>query len=45
MKSMRRVAVLMVALALIVVASLPASAAEPVKIGHLRIVMSLPTYV
>src|SRR4030042_1431468 len=45
MKNMKRLAVLMVALVLIVGASLPASAAEAVKIGYLRITTSLATFV
>ncbi len=45
MKNMKRLAVLMVMLALIVGASLPVGAAEVVKIGHLRITTSLATYV
>jgi len=45
MKNMKRLAVLMVALVLIVGASLPASAAEVVKIGYLRITTSLATFV
>lgn len=45
MKNMKRLAVLMVALVLIVGASLPASAAETVKIGYLRITTSLATFV
>jgi len=45
MKNMKRLAVLMVALVLIVGVSLPASAAETVKIGYLRITTSLATFV
>jgi NitT/TauT family transport system substrate-binding protein len=45
MKNMKRLAVWMVALVLIMGASLPAGAAETVKIGHLRITTSLATYV
>jgi NitT/TauT family transport system substrate-binding protein len=45
MKNMKRVVVLMAALALIVGASLPATAAGPVKIGYLRITTSLATFV
>jgi NitT/TauT family transport system substrate-binding protein len=43
---MKRLAVLIVALVLLIVgASLPAMAAETIKIGHLRITTSLATYV
>ena len=45
MKNMKRLAVLMVALVLIVGVSLPAGATEPVKIGYLRITTSLATFV
>ncbi len=45
MKNMKRLAVLIVALVLIVGVSLPASAAEVVKIGYLRITTSLATFV
>jgi len=45
MKSMKRLAVLMVALVFCVGASMHAGAAEPVKIGYLRITTSLATFV
>jgi NitT/TauT family transport system substrate-binding protein len=45
MKNMKRLAVLMVALVFVLGASLPVGAAGTVKIGYLRILMSLPSFV